>query len=110
MIGLFITVPTCAVSSDNLKGLVGYIIIASKTIDGYRNRGKNGKRRDDLEGCDFDRVIVFKDGTHLTCAEYGYRYAYAPTAIIFAKQMFSGNHTFHDFKLLVEHEVYDMRK
>jgi hypothetical protein len=110
VLGLLITVPAHAGSSDKLEGLVGYTIIASKTIDGYRDSGPNGKRGDDFEGCDFDKVIVFRDGTSLTCAEYGYQYAYAPTAIIFAKQISSGGHTFYDVKMLVDDEVYDMRK
>ena len=46
---------------------------------------------------------------NLTCAGYGYQYAYMPTAIIFAKKVSYGGHSFYDIKMLVEDEMYDMR-
>lgn len=83
-----------------LQRLIGFTIVASKTIAGYQDR--NGKRKDDFEGCDFDRVIVFDDNKILTCAAYGYQYAYRPTAIILS------NGT--QFKMIVGSDVYDMRR
>lgn len=110
VLALLIAVPANAVSSGELEGLGGYTIIASKTIEGYRDGGQSGKRGDDFEGCDIDRVIVFTDGTALTSAEYSYQYAYRPTAIIFAKQITNGGRAFYDFKMIVEDEVYEMRR
>lgn len=99
-----------AVSTDELENLVGYTIVASKTIDSYYDTDPDRERGDGFEGCDFDRVILFTDGTKLTCAGYGYQYAYMPTAIIFAKKISHGGHNFYDIKMLVEDEIYDMRQ
>lgn len=87
-------------AADELKDLVGYTIIANKTIVGYQD--KDGKKKDSFEGCDYDRIIIFDDNKILNCAEYGYQYAYRPTAIIFS----NGS----SFKMLVEDEMYDMRR
>jgi hypothetical protein len=98
---------------DVLENLVSYTIIASKTIDGWRD--KSGADDEDgdhtsFEGCDYDRVIKFTDGTTLRCAEYGYMYAYRPTAVIFAKKIESPGRSLTVFKMLVEDTVYDMRR
>jgi hypothetical protein len=50
----------------DLSELVGYKLVAQKTISGYI---EDGKRSDDFEGCDFDRIIVFSDNT--VCAASG---------------------------------------
>ena len=86
--------------SSQLGRLVGYKIIASKTIASYQD--KNGQKDDSFEGCDYDRVIIFDDDRILTCAGYGYQYEYRPTAIILS----NGN----SFKMLVGSEIYDMRR
>jgi hypothetical protein len=97
---LLVTVSAFAVMNDRLGSLIGYTIIASKTIAGYQD--KNGKRGDSFEGCDFDRVIIFDDNKILTCATYGYEYSYRPTAIILS----NGS----SFKMIVGENVYDMRR
>lgn len=100
-----------SVSADlasKLERLVGYTILDSKTIKGWYD----GDEREEgaFKGCRHGRVIVFADGTGLTCAEYGYMYAYRPTAIILGKRIEFGGHSFTDFKMVVEDEVYDMRR
>ena len=70
-----------ALAECDLSELLGYTLIAQKTIDGYI---ENGKRSDDFEGCDFDRIIVFDDNTGVRCMTYSYSYAYRPEASIFA--------------------------
>jgi hypothetical protein len=88
-------------------------IIASKTIDGWYSTSRDDDEDGDhssFEGCSYDRVIKFSDGTRLRCAEYGYQYAYRPTAIIFAKKLEYGGRSVVDFKMLVEDTVYDMRR
>lgn len=86
--------------TSELGRYVGYTIVASKTIAGYQDR--NGKKADDFEGCDFDRIIIFDDNKILTCAGYGYQYSYRPTAIILSNGSV--------FKMIVGNDVYDMRR
>ena len=92
--------PANADLADELEDLVGYTIVDSKTIDGWYD--EDGKKEDGFEGCAHGRTIVFTDGRILHCAEYGYQYAYRPTAIILARGS--------SFKMIVEDEVYDMRR
>lgn len=94
--------------AGKLERLVGYTILASKTIKGWYD--DNEREDGAFKGCRHGRVIVFTDGTGLTCAEYGYMYAYRPTAIILGKRMDVGGRSFTDFKMVVEDEVYDMRR
>jgi hypothetical protein len=58
-----------------LDDLVGYTLIASKYIAG---RIDNNVRKDDFQGCDFDRIIVFDDNTGVRCVSYSYTYYYHP--------------------------------
>lgn len=74
--------------ADELGNLIGYTIVAQKTISG------------EFEGCDFDKRIMFDDGTMLKCMSYGYQYAYMPSALI----LFNGS----SIKMIVEDEIYDM--
>ena len=91
--------------ADELADLVGYTIVATKTIEGWKEGRKSG---DDFEGCEFDRVILFTDGTALVCREYSYSYSFMPTAVILAKQITYQGRSFYDFKMVVDDEVYDM--
>jgi hypothetical protein len=102
----FRTTPAGADTADTLENYVGYTIVASKTIVGYRD--KDGKSSDDFEGCDFDRKIRFDDGTTLTCSGYDYTYAYRPTALILMKSSeFQGRKTAQAV-MIVEDDAYDM--
>lgn len=71
--------PVQADIGNELSQYVGYTIVAVKTI--ARSVDKNGDKTH-FEGCEFDRDIVFDDGTYVTCTNYGYQYAYRPKAII----------------------------
>ena len=94
------TTPAFADITSRLGRLVGYTIVASKTVAGYQDR--SGKKGDSFEGCDYDRVIVFDDNRILACAGYGYQYSYRPTAIILSNGAV--------LKMIVGNEVYDMRR
>lgn len=94
--------------ADDLGDLVGYTIVDSKTIDGWHD--EKNKSEDGFEGCEYGRVIVFTDNTTLTCAEYGYQYAYRPTAVILAKKISYGSSSFYSYKMIVEDEIYDMHR
>jgi hypothetical protein len=76
--------------------LLGYTLVSEKRIDG------------DFEGCDFDKKIIFMDGTYLTCATYSYTYSYMPTAYIYAKHLEYKGKVFADIKMVVGDRVYDM--
>ncbi len=100
LILFLVTNSAYADTTSQLSHLIGYTIIASKTVFGYLDN--NSKKDDSFEGCNYDRVIIFDDNKTLTCAEYGYQYAYRPTAIIIS----NGS----SFKMIVGNDVYDMRR
>ena len=101
------TLPTHGKLADDLNGLVGYTITASKTINRWYD---DEKGNDTFEGCDRGRVIVFDDNTSLTCAEYGYQYVHTPKAIILTRKITSKGKSFYDVKMVVGDEVYDMHR
>ena len=68
-------------AADILSDFVGYTVIASKTIDSFADQGK--EKKDGFEGCEHDRVIIFTDGTAVTCRTYSYR----PKAVILGQQV-----------------------
>lgn len=86
---------------------IGWTIVDSKTIDGYRK--ENGEKEDSFEGCDHGRVIFFRDGTSATCNSYGYQYAYAPTAIILGKSVAHQGKSFTILRMIVDGQEYDLR-
>nr|WP_198982222.1 hypothetical protein [Herbaspirillum sp. ASV7] len=94
--------------ADNLSKLVGYMILDTKTIKGWYD--DDGKANGSFEGCNHGRVIVFDDGKVLTCSQYGYQYAYRPSAVILVKPITYQNSTIYDYKMVVEDEIYDMRR
>ena len=87
-----------ALAECQLSDLIGYTLVARKTIAGYIDNEKKG---DDFQGCEFDRVIVFDDNTGVRCATYSYSYSYRPDAYIFANGPAS-------MKMCVEEELYDV--
>ena len=94
--------------ADELDDLIGYTILDSKTVASWYDDDE--KEEGAFKGFKHGRVIVFTDNKTLTCAEYGYQYAYRPTAIILAKEVSYQGKSFYDFKMIVEDEVYDMRR
>ncbi len=104
---MLVASPAYADLADALEDLVGYTVIDSKTVERWYD---DDEKDDSFNGCSHGRVIVFTDGTALTCAEYGYQYAYRPTAVILAKEISCQGKSFYDFKMVVGDEVYDMRR
>jgi len=90
-----------------LSKLVGWTIIDSKTIDGYRDPDNKGD--DTFEGCDYDRIIIFTDGTGVECSSYSYTYAYRPTAILLGKSVNYNGSQFTMYKMVVGDNFYDVR-
>ena len=101
-LGLLLSSMARADVTIELEDLIGYTIIESKTIESWYD---DDEKDDSFEGCSHGRVIVFTDNTTLTCAEYGYQYAYRPTAIILAKEISYQGKSFYDFKMVVEDAV-----
>ena len=83
-----------------LEDHVGWTIIASKTIEGYLDSGK--EYSDDFEGCEHARMIFFADETAVTCSDYNPDYSHRPTAIILERSK-------KGFKMIVEGEEFDIR-
>jgi hypothetical protein len=94
--------------ADKMSQLIGYVIVDAKTIKGWYDDDEKGEGA--FKGCKHGRVIVFADNTVLTCAAYGYQYSYRPTAVILAKAITYQGKTFYDYKMVVEDEIYDMRR
>jgi hypothetical protein len=66
--------------ADQMESYVGYTIVAVKTIASCLD--EKGDKKDDFEGCEYARKIIFSDGTYLACSSYGYQYAFRPKALI----------------------------
>ncbi len=79
-----------------LRRLEGCTILSVTSLDGEFN------------GCDFDRVIRFTDGSVHRCSTYSYTYSYRPDAIIFGKRISYQGSSYTTIKVLIESEVYDM--
>lgn len=98
---LLAPVPASADIADDLSSYVGYTIVASKRIEGWVS--SDGKKREDgFSGCEYDRAIIFTDGTYLKCQGYGYQYAYGARALILS----NGS----SFVMIVQDRVYRMMR
>lgn len=91
---------------DDASNYVGYTIVAVKTIDAFKDQGK--EQKDGFEGCDYDRIIVFTDGTAVTCRGYHYHYAYRPKAVILGTHVTFQGRTVTTFKMIVQGDAYDV--
>ena len=92
---------------DKLSDLEGFYVLKVKTIDGWMDKDKKQKKSG-FEGCDWDRVIIFEDGTTATCRTYSYSYSYRPKAALFVKPMTHNGTNFFSIKMLVGSDIYDM--
>lgn len=101
-----LALPAQADFEDDADQFVGYTIIAVKTIDSFKDKDKDEK--DGFEGCDYDRVIVFTDGTAVRCRGYGYKYAYRPKAVILGQQVNFQGHAVTMLKMVVQGTAYDV--
>ena len=110
-LGLLAGLLFCAVvradTIDKLSDLEGYYVLKVKTIDGWMDKDKKQKKSG-FEGCDWDRVIIFDDGTTATCRTYSYSYSSRPKAALFVKPMTHNGTNFFSIKLLVDSNIYDM--
>lgn len=82
-----------SLSEYNLNKLLGYTLASKWTIE-------------EFEGCEYDKVIRFKEGYSLSCADFGYSYSYNATAFIFVKY---ANQTIVSIIMVVDGDLYKMR-
>lgn len=85
-----------AIAICDLSQVVGYTLVASKTVAAYI---QDGKRVAGFEGCARDRVLVFTDNTGVRCMESSVQSAALPTAYLFARNA-------NDMKLCVNDDMY----
>ncbi len=105
--GLLFCARARADTIDKLSDLEGYFVLKVKTIDGWMDKDKKQKKSG-FEGCDWDRVIIFDDGTTASCRTYSYTYSYRPKAALFVKPMTHNGTNFFSIKMLVGSDIYDM--
>lgn len=74
-------ISTTAMAECDLGELIGYTLIASKTVVATIKEG--GQRVDQFDGYNFGWIVVFEDNTGVACTGYNYHYAYRPKAYIF---------------------------
>lgn len=96
VMAVIVSLPSAAIALD-LSELVGYTLVAEKTVEG---RIDDGKYEDGYEGCEFGRVLVFDDKTGVECADYNYDYAYRPDAYIFRRGA--------SYKIVIDDELMDV--
>lgn len=106
-VGLIFCAGVHADTIDKLSNLEGFYVLKVKTIDGWMDKDKKQKKSG-FEGCDWDRVIIFDDGTTATCRTYSYSYSYRPKAALFVKPMTHNGTSFFSIKMLVGSDIYDM--
>lgn len=90
--------PAWADLTGELSRLVGFTIIHAGTVTGYVDRG--GKVETDFEGCDFGRKLIIDETYSVTCASYGYHYAYRPDVVVLTKGSVG--------KAIIDGEVFDI--
>jgi hypothetical protein len=86
-----------AILEYELERMVGWTIVASKTVDGH------------FEGCNVGRKIIFTDGTYLTCMGLGLSLGLSPRAIIFGRSTMYQGQNINMYKVFINGEFYDAR-
>lgn len=94
------------ISENTLEDFEGWTLLSVKTVRGYVDA--QGQSQEAFEGCDYDRKIIFTDGTEVTCDSYGYQYQFMPKAFIFAKSYYYKGDALTSFKMIVGGEGYDL--
>jgi hypothetical protein len=84
------------IGSSALRRLEGWTILSVTSVDGEFN------------GCEFDKIVRFTDGSVRRCSTYSYTYSYRPDATIFGKDMAYKGGIYTTIKVLIEGDIYDM--
>ncbi len=89
--------PSLGAQSIDFSSLFGYIVIGTETVDGT------------FEGCSHGRTVGFDRGGSVECAEYGYQYAYRPSAAILVTTVDTGSSVAILCKLAVGADIYSVQ-
>ena len=65
------------------EDFIGYTIVSSHTVTGHINN--DGKEERHYIGCSYGRVLIIDNNKQVTCAGYGYAYAYNPKMVLLSK-------------------------
>jgi hypothetical protein len=87
-----------AAGGCDLDELVGYQLLAGRTVDGYIEEGKQHRG---FKGCQLGWTIVFTDNTGVRCKSAGWQDLDVPKAYLFARSK-------DDMKMCVVDELYDV--
>jgi hypothetical protein len=89
------------------NNLIDYAIIGSKVIDKWYDPGF--KEEASFNGCKPGRVIVFTDGSKLTCAGDKFQFANKPKVVILVSVDAYRGYSSYPYKMVVGDTVHDMR-
>ena len=78
-----IAAPAAFASGCDLDELVGYQLVAKKSVEGYLDDA--GHERSGYQGCTIGRVLVFSDHTGVRCLTSGLDEGLMPPAYLFAR-------------------------
>ena len=96
--GTVIAVPQARAAGCDLSQVIGYQLVAMKTIEAYIERGQKLRG---YKGCQPDRVLVFTDNTGLRCKGMSVQGGDLPRAYVFARSQ-------TDIKLCIGDDMLDM--
>ena len=97
-IAAFSILSSAPAQACDLDRLIGWTLIAKKTVVAYV---EDGEKEDGYKGCSYRRILVFSDGTGVSCATYSYDYAYRPDAYIFTDGV--------SLKMCIDGDIVDAR-
>lgn len=86
---------------------IGWTIVASKSIAGWKDEGK--EKKEGFEGCNYGRTIYFSDGTSAVCNSYGEQLLKNAVAIILGKNIDPKSKSFEMLKMIVEDNEYHLK-
>ncbi|RJG42685.1 hypothetical protein D1Z90_12095 [Motilimonas pumila] len=95
------------ISENTLEDFEGWTLISVKTVSGFID--EDGTEDSAFEGCDYERTIMFTDGTQVKCDSYGYQYSFMPKAFIFGRSYSYKGSSLTSFKMIVAGEDYDLQ-
>lgn len=91
--------PVPARAGCDLDALLGYQLVAIKTIDGYQDG--DGKTHKGFDGCEAQRLVMFSDRSAVRCVAAAGRHLDAIKAYVFARNSY-------DLKLCVQDDLFEV--
>jgi len=103
MVLIALSAPSFAdISESDLGDLKGYTILGSYEVTGWRDPDMDGMEGSSFKGCKRNRVLILDRHLEVICSDYGYVYAYRPTAVILSNGV--------SLKMVVEGHVFSIRQ